>query len=242
MKSFAPRSRFLAALLAAACLAWQPALAQPPHEPPPARDPHALPELPAIEKIGPGMYALGEIRINKNARSLSFPASVNMGQGLLEYLLVRVGGKTHESLFRTKVEPAHLQLALLLLGAEGTNQPLDRQGSGDIPQGAPLDITVTYQKDGRVLAIKPEAWIAHRDQDKFVDLSAPLKWVFTGSMVHDGLFLAQIHGSMASIFRDPAAIVDNASPGGESDRMWYVKETAIPPAGTPVTLTFTLQP
>jgi len=60
-----------------------------------------LKETPVIEKVSPGVFRIGDVLINKQERSVTFPAEVNLDRGLLEYLLVRMGGKTHESLLRT---------------------------------------------------------------------------------------------------------------------------------------------
>jgi hypothetical protein len=198
------------------------------------------PDLPIFQKIGPGVFSLGDLQINKPARTVHLPAQVNMSKGLLEYLLVRNGGKMHESLFRTHIDPTQLQLAMLLLGAEGTDQPLSRQGDQDKPKGNPVEITVSYLKDGRMTPLKPESWISRKNDDQMAD-SEPLHWMFTGSTVSNGKFMAQADGSIIAIYRDPAALIDNASSGGENDRVWYVNERNTPPVGTPVTLTITLK-
>jgi hypothetical protein len=193
--------------------------------------------LSAVEKISPGNFRIGDIEINKNKKSISFPASINMDKGLLEYLLVQGAGKTYESLFRTKVQPYDLQIAFLLLGFEGTDNPLSFQGASEKPKGEPVEITVTYDKRGKTVEIKPEEWILTKTKEGKDKNVGALEWVFTGSVIIDGRFLAQIEGSIIAIYRDPAALIDNASPGGESDEVWFVKEGAIPPVGTPVTVT-----
>lgn len=175
---------------------------------------------------------MGEILIDRHAGSISFPAELNMDTGLLEYLLVRTGGKTHESLLRTKTQPYHLQLACLLLGMEGTRAPLAAQGAPEPPDGEPVEITLELS-DGRVVA--PEGWMLHSVAGVKKDI-ARIRWVFTGSLVHDGSFAAQADGSIIAVYHDPVAMIDNASPGGEDDRIWYVRDGAVPPAGTPVTV------
>lgn len=196
--------------------------------------------LPIIQKIAPGLYKLDDIQISKATRSVSLPAVVNMSKGLLEYLLVRTGGKTHESLFRTHIDPTHLQLAMLLVGGEGADRHLSRQGDAEAPGGNPVNITVSFLKSGRMVPLSPEVWIAKKKEDKLTD-SGPLHWMFTGSMVNNGQFMAQVEGSIISIYRDPVALIDNASPGGESDRVWFVNESTVPPVGTPVTLTISIK-
>ncbi len=194
------------------------------------------PDLPVFQKISPGVFGLGDILISKPARSVSLPAVINMNKGLLEYLLVRTGGKTHESLFRTSIDPTQLQLAFLLIGLEGTERALSHQGDPEVPKGNPVEITVSYLKNGRMVPFQPENWISKKDGDLQGD-TGPNQWVFTGSTFSNGKFMAQTEGSIIAIYHDPVALIDNASPGGESDKIWFVKENAVPPVGTPVTLT-----
>jgi len=217
-----------------------PGVAKPPGPPPPLPRPPVQgkpnADAPAVEKIGPGLFRLGDIQINKKEHSISLPAVVNMDKGMLEYLLVRTGGKTHESLFRTGIEPVELQVALLLLGLEGTDRPLARQGDPETPKGNPVEVSVTYHKDGKIMTVKPEVWVAKKVDDKLTE-GGSLEWVFTGSLVHNKRFMAQVEGSIIALYHDPVAMIDNATPGGESDRIWYVKTGSIPPIGTPLTLT-----
>src|SRR3989442_9675353 len=88
--------------------------------PPPASIPASNgPALPTdrVRQLGPSLFQVGAVRIDREQRTLRFPALVNLREGNLEYLLVTSFGKTHESLLRTEVRPFQLQVALLLLGA-----------------------------------------------------------------------------------------------------------------------------
>ncbi|MBI5056097.1 MAG: hypothetical protein HZB61_05735 [Nitrospirae bacterium] len=218
-------------------------LEKPPVQPPVPAVPVGKPPVqkapPAqvVEKLAPGVYRIGEIQINKKMHLISFPAQINMDKGLLEYLLVNTGGKVHESLFRTKVQPYDMQIAFLLLDFEGTEHPLKEQGSAEIPKGEPVVINITYNnKENKMVQAKSEDWITIKNKDEQKN-PANLEWVYTGSVVYNGQFLAQVSGSLIALFHDPAALVDNASPGGESDEVWFVKEGVVPPVGTPVTIT-----
>jgi hypothetical protein len=215
-----------------------PTVSHPPIIQPPPEEPRvAMP----VEKVSPGVFRLGEIRIYKETRSIAFPAKVNMDKGLLEYILVRSSGKTHESLFRTDVDPYHLQIAFLLLGFEGTDRPIAEQGSEQTPKGDMVEIAIDYMKrggdavGGGNVRIKTEEWVVKKINNSFKD-TGKLDWVYTGSVVTQGQFLAQSSGSIIAIYHDPAALIDNASPGGESDKIWFVKEGSVQPVGTPVTI------
>lgn len=191
---------------------------------------------PPIEQVGPGIFRLGEIEIRKDTRSIIFPAQVNMDQGLLEYLIVRSSGKVHESLLRTDVDPFHLQVAFLLLSFEGTDRPILHQGSPETPRGDPVEILIAYRRGGnQELEIKAEDWVVNKIENQVKDVGA-LKWVYTGSKISEGGFLAQLEGSIVALWHDPVALVDNASPGGESNRIWFSKEGTVPPVGTHVTV------
>ncbi|MBI5742035.1 MAG: hypothetical protein HZA16_15125 [Nitrospirae bacterium] len=187
-----------------------------------------------IEKAAPGIFRIGEITINKKIGSVSFPARINMDKGLLEYLIVNKGGKTHESLLRTDVTPYDLQIAFLLIGFEGSDRPLKGQGDPERPKGEPVEITIAFNdKEDRTVQVKGEDWIIIKNKDEQRNVEK-LDYVFTGSMVYNGQFLAQSSGSIAALYHDPAALIDNSSTGGESDDIWFVKEGAVPAVGTPV--------
>lgn len=190
------------------------------------------------EMLASGQYRIGEILLNKSDKSVSFPAVVNMNKGLLEYLLVNRGGKTHESLLRTSVEPYNLQLACLLVGMEGTNAPLAYQGDPATPKGDTIEIVLQVMgADGKLATVSPETWVMQERGETKRD-APPLRWVYTGSVVHNGRFAAQLSGSIVALYHDPSAMIDNATAGGESDKIWFAREVATPAPGTPVTVIF----
>ena len=229
------------ALPAAAVLGQdRPPVPFPPAATPDQLDRHTL-RIAPLERVAPGRFRMGAIELDKAQKSVSFPAVVNMQEGLLEYLLVRSTGKTHESLLRTDIEPYNLQIACLFVGMEGTSAPLAMQGDPGTPKGDPIEIQLQpVGKDGTAQTIAPEAWLIRLAGDKREDVP-PLQWVFTGSVVNEGRLAAQLGGSIVALYHDPAAMVDNASPGGESDKIWFVRQEAVPAVGTPVTVTLKLK-
>jgi hypothetical protein len=231
--------------LASGVASGQPAPVPAPKPFPPAITPDQLDRhtlrIAPLERVGPGQFRMGVIELNRDQKSVSFPAVVNMDKGLLEYVLVRTTGKTHESLLRTDIEPYSLQVACLFVGMEGTSAPLAFQGDPAKPKGDAIELTVTLTtKDGATKSLKPEAWVSQEQGNARRD-SPVLDWVFTGSVVNEGRLAAQLGGSIVALYHDPAAMVDNASPGGESDKIWFVKEGAVPPVGTPVKVTLRLK-
>ncbi len=212
-------------------ISWAlPSLAQPPY-PTRIQEPQAN-HMPMLTRTGPGIFRMGTIQINKRQLSIIFPASVNMDSGLVEYLLVKSTGKTHESVLRTDVDPYYLNIAFLLLGLEGTSVPISAQGAHEEPEGDPVDIEITY-REGTVKKRSPASeWIVKRKAGK--ESISQFPWVYTGSTVQQGEFLAQLQGSIIAIFHDPAALIDNTNMEGDNDEIWFVNQQVVPPIGTEV--------
>ena len=67
--------------------AGQPSELQAPTPVSPSAAESATPRL-ALQRLGPGLFALGKITLDKTHRSVSFPARVNQRAGVVEYALV----------------------------------------------------------------------------------------------------------------------------------------------------------
>ena len=186
---------------------------------------------PPIKLVSPGVFEIGGAVIRKKDNRVEFPAVVNMNKGLLEYLIVGEGGKVHESLLRTAVEPYALQIALLMLGLEGTTNPLKEQGDPRRPEGDPVSIHIRWENEGKEATTRIEQWVLNKKE------RGPLKtihWIFTGSFISRGVFMAQAEKSIVAIYHDPVAMIDNPLPEGASDEIWFVYEERVPPVGTKV--------
>lgn len=189
--------------------------------------------VPYVEMVSPDIFRIDDIWIMGNSLTVEFPAIVNMQKGLLEYLIVGENGKLHESLLRTKVSPFHLQIALLTVGLKGTTHPLSGQGDIRQPEGDPVYIWIRWTKDELTEKVPIGHWVKNIENSSWMGRG---QWVFTGSAIVNGLFLAQADQSIAALFHDPAALFDNPNPGGGNDEIWYVHEEKVPPVGTAVTV------
>ena len=206
----------------------------PPAGPPPVQEGQIGNNAPALMYVAPGVFEIGKCRIIKAKGMVEFPASANMKEGLLEYLLVGNTGKLHESLLRTDVEPYALQVALLLSGLEGSLSPLSFQGENKLPEGDAVDIVVRWEENGKEKNARIEDLVL---QDKKPVPQVP--WVFTGSIIRDGVFAAQVEKSMIALFHDPVAMIDHRLQSGDNDEGWTVNTQAAPPVGTPMIVTIT---
>lgn len=178
---------------------------------------------------------------------MSLPAKVKLTDGLLEYVLVHKTGKTHESMFSTEVPPYHLQVAMLLLGGKGADPKIltNAPPSGPIsnaelmeykPKPVPGDdvqISVHWKADGTNVVHRLNDLLLNKRTGKAMSNSA---WIFSGSMVWEGAFIAQIEGSVIAIITDISAMFNSHHPERDRDSLWYVREKILPEEGTEVVI------
>lgn len=219
----------------------------------PAQQPAGLPEEkppapPSIREVSPGVFQVGGVKLEKAARRVSFPAKLNMTDGPLEYVLVTAMGKTHESILKTDIEPHHLQVAMLLLGAKGTQAapltnapsggPITQAGERNPPlPGEPVLIEVTWTQDGKPQRRRMEELVFNKRAKEPMTKG---EFTFTGSRVWQGRFVAQTEGSLIALITDPDAVFNNPRPNRDADDTWVVRKQDMPPLDTPVELTITL--
>lgn len=210
------------------------------------------PAPPVIREVSPGVFQVGGVKLAKETRRVSFPAKLNMTDGPLEYLLVTTLGKTHESILATDIEPQHLQIAMLLLGAKGTQAaPLTNAPSGGpvaqsqagernppLPGEAVL-IEVSWTHDGKPRRRRIEELVFNKRAKEPMSKGA---FTFTGSRVWQGKFIAQTEGSVISLITDPDAVFNNPRPNRDADDTWVVRKQDVPPLDTVVEVSVTLVP
>jgi hypothetical protein len=214
----------------------------------------ASPEVKAnmpIREISPGIFALGEVRIDKEQRTVSFPARLNLDEGPMEYFLVTSWGKTHESILKTDTEPFRIHLAMLLLDAKAGAATTDSNGppvsiggfvSHPSPQRLPgeaVSIELKWTAGGRETRARAEEMIFNTEQNAVMRTS---DWVYTGSRVAEGLFLAEIDGSIISLVTDAEALINNEGAGHDNDTIWLANTNNLPPSNTPVMVSIKLNP
>ena len=190
-----------------------------------------------LKQIGPGRFEIGSVKLDKNTKTVSFPAVVNQNQGLIEYFLVTTEGKTHESLLRTDVRPHQIHLAMLLLGAQGTTNSFPVDAVVPLP-GDAVSIEVTWARRGKRITRRAEELISNLKTRSAMSAG---NWVYNGSQVIDGTFVAEEQGSIIAVIEDPFALVNNPRPGRENDEIWEVLTRQVPAPETPVEVTLRLE-
>ena len=204
---------------------------------------------PVMREVAPGIFEYHGIRLDQKNHRISFPATVNQRVGLIEYLLVNEKGKVHESLFATKVVPHDIHLALLLIGLKenataNSKEPAPPQAI-DTPylqsapklKGTPVRISVAWTEDGKQKEVSAEQWVLNLQTGHAM---TPGPWTYNGSMMQNGVFLADQELSLVAVITDPTALVNNPRDGYDNDEIWQLQDKAIPPLDTPVEISITL--
>jgi hypothetical protein len=201
-----------------------------------------------VQLLGPDLFQVGKVTIDKKQRTVSFPALLNKTQGLMEYFLVTTYGKTHESILKTDAEPYHIHIAMLLLGATGA-QPEFTNGHPPVPgfivnpskdalPGDKVSVEVRWTEEGKEIRRRATDLISNEQTHTTAD---PTHWVYNGSEMADGRFFAQIDGSLISLVTDPVALVNYTGAGHDNDQIWVPNTNNLPPKAVPLDVIIRLE-
>ena len=192
----------------------------------------------SLKTIAPGVLEMGLVRLDKQRGTVTIPAFVNLREGIIEYVLVTSGGKTHESVLRTDAEPYHIHVAMLLLGGRGarTNElPVDP--ALKLP-GDDVTVEVVWKKGTRQRRVRAESLVLDRKRKAAMTKGG---WIYTGSRIREDGFAAQADGSIVSLITDVDALVNNPRPGREDDDRWLSNAMILPEFNEPVQVVITLK-
>jgi hypothetical protein len=170
---------------------------------------------------------LGSVWIDPGRSELVMSGMVNQVEGAIELLACGPGGKTHESLFVLFVDPSDLQTGLFLLGLKH-GPPMEGMGAGP-PVGDPVSIAVEWEEGGKVRRANAGEFIRDVKTGEPADHAA---WIFNGSKVEKGYFLARAEESLIASYWDPWAIINIKSALGADDERLAARKVA--PLHTPV--------
>ena len=190
-----------------------------------------------LKTLAPGVLELGLVRLDRQHRSVTIPSFVNLKEGIVEYLLVTSGGKTHESVLRTDAEPHHIHVAMLLLGARGAGtNGLPDDPALDLP-GDEVTVEIAWKTGTKERRVRAESVVLDRKRKAAM---AKGDWTYTGSRIREDGFAAQADGSIISLITDVDALVNNPRPGREDDDRWLSKAKRLPEFNEPVQVVITL--
>lgn len=185
--------------------------------PPPTAPPGAKPTpIPEVVKLPNGDVRIGLVTVHPLSREISFPATYNLRQGILEVLIATPEGRLHESLLRSAARPLQLQTALILLGLRnGARLP-----GGAVPQGDIVDLELEWRRpDGTLVRLPVEQWI---HDTKTNQPSARFGWVFTGVTFSNGVANAEIEGNLVVNYAVGDTVLDLPDAAGGDDTRFVV--------------------
>ncbi len=200
---------------------------------------------PSVKKLDESRYQIGEVIFDKKTREIRFSATLNMAEGLLEYLIVHQNGKIHESLLITEISPTHLNLAFTLLSYPPSQElyplPSETGGASDkypevpeeIKKAARVTIDLEWEKDGKTVRVSANDCIQHNVKTTSMP---PGPWVYGGSIVSDGQYTPEICGDIVSMLIAPSAILHYPGEDRMDDTIWTPFTKRLPDEGTKVTV------
>lgn len=168
------------------------------------------------ERLADGSLKVGDIIVRREQRELAFPARFNLQAGALEAIIVHPHGRLHEALLCTEVKALQVQAMLYLLGAE--NGP--RRDSLVGKRGDLVDIDIEWtDAAGKARRDPVEAWIFDNRSEKPM---TRIGWVFVGSRVKNGNFLADGEGNVVINYAIGESVLSTPDAEGEDDTIHSV--------------------
>ncbi|YCM45718.1 YdjY domain-containing protein [Verrucomicrobiaceae bacterium 227] len=184
-----------------------------------------------FRSLGQGIVEIGAVRVDQVQWTVTIPCSVNMTQGIVEYVLVEESGKLHESILQTKASAEHIHIACLLLGmTDGTL--LDGQ---ELPPAGSVEIELSWDTNGpeKKVSLAEVVHLNDSDPSKIKPMS-PGAWFYEGSRMDAGGFVASREGSIVALIADEMALVSNPRESRVNDGAHLVNRSLLPDKGTPV--------
>lgn len=185
-----------------------------------------------IIKITDDLYRLKDIEINTKEKTIALPCKVNMESGLLEVVLCRPEGKTHESLLVTNTTPLEFQTALLLLGLDPVNELPEDPKDGDalspyLTLETPGDSALLFmviKNNGEEVRKPIENYIRDERTQKAVSQGS---WLFRGAVTHrSGHVIIDPDVTMIATYHDPIALMEMNNADKYDDELFYVNTNA----------------
>ena len=182
-----------------------------------------------VQQIDEDLYKIDNITIDAERREITFPAEFNMNKGLIETILVGPKGRLHETILKTDAIPSYVQIALLLLGLE-CGQNMELANYETVPEGDSVDVYVIWSDSlGEVHEERIERLVWNVPKEREMQET---HWVFLGSKIIQGQFIADLEQNIIRTYHDPFAILHNPLPTITDDTFYEANNNIVPEKGT----------
>jgi len=200
--------------------------------------PQALQKKPAVEKLGDGLFRIGDIKIDTKKGEVSVPGTVNSATTLEWVANTRDGAKAYESAFTLATDGVTFNTALLLIGMDVKHSRVPTQHFDAVPpKGDPLELWVDWMATDGPKHMRIENLLFDQRTNAPLANSA---WVYTGSsFAPEGQYRADFEGGVLIGFvHSPAPVIENAGDGavGAFGAVIFNTRVGLAP-GTAMTLT-----
>ena len=197
--------------------------------------------LPQVKQLKAGLFTFGDLEIDKNKSIIRMPAVCNQVNGLVEYGIVHVNGKTHESLFRTNVRPQVLHTSLLLIKGKQVKDFFENLWSENPKQVDYSDFGIKVEISWEVNSTKFNVDLGemslNQSNGKTISENS---FIFTGSKMIEGTYMGDVSGSILAVYADEEAILNNTDYGSDNDDLWIANGKKMPPLEHEVMISFLL--
>ncbi len=182
-----------------------------------------------LMKLDENNYKIDIINIDVANKEITFPAEFNMNRGVIETILVGPQGRLHETILKTDALPSYIQTSLLLLGLEcGQNMELGNYDT--MPEGDSLFVYAIWTDT---------LGISHEEPIERLVWNVPENhemvktyWIFLGSKIVNGQFIAELDQNIIRTYHDPFAIIHSSLPTITDDTFYEANRNIVPENGT----------
>lgn len=188
------------------------------------------------QKIRDGLFRIGSVEVDTTKKELRVPATINKDVTVLEFVANQPNGsKSYESALTLDTYPTILNAALLLMGLDPSHARVPVRHFDPIPpKGDPVELFVEWTADGAVKRVNIEELL----MDKRTNTTLPVgPWVYTGSAMINGSFMAELDGVMIGFVHSPSPLIENPRSGAVDAFGFFVPNPRLGlSGGTKVTL------
>jgi hypothetical protein len=186
----------------------------------PQFNPENIPTTPApVAKLGPGLFRIGEIRVDTTKHEASVPGKVNAVQ-ILEFVANTQGGmKAYESALTVNTNAVTFNAAMLMIGLDKEHARVPTRHFDPVPpKGDRVALWIDWTRRDEKIRTPVEQLLFDSESGQTVPAT---EWVYTGSVfLEHGMsptatrYLADIDGVLIGFVHSPAPIIENVTGAG----------------------------
>lgn len=202
---------------------------------PPPTGPQGAPQGAPVERLGPSLFRVGNIRVDTAKREISVTGHMNADVRVLEFAAnARAGLKAYETAMTLDTDAINFNLALVLIGLDRKNaRPAQRHFDPATVEGDPVAVTVEYNTPNGTERGPIELLLVDKESGAPVQKG---EWVYTGSVLFpDGRYAAEVDGVLIGFAHTPSSIIESVKGIAVGRYGTIAPNPKIPPT-TPITV------